>query len=85
MYFVNIGSRVSFDKGKGSLSLNYNDIFNTMKFRFDGSSPYVQEGEFNWESNTIYLGVTYQFGNTKYNAKSRKTREDNEKTGGGFM
>ena len=85
MYFVNIGSRISFDEGKGSLSLNYNDIFNTMKFRFDGSSPYVQEGEFNWESNTIYLGVTYQFGSTKYNAKSRKQREDNEKTGGGFM
>lgn len=85
MYFVNIGSRVSFDEGKGSLSLNYNDIFNTMKFRFDGSSPYVQEGEFNWESNTIYLGVTYRFGSTKYNAKSRKKREDNEKTGGGFM
>ena len=85
MYFVNIGSRVSFDKGKGSLSLNYNDIFNTMKFRFDGSSPYVQEGEFNWESNTIFLGVTYQFGSTKYNAKSRKKREDNEKSGGGFM
>ena len=85
MYFVNIGSRVSFDKGKGSLSLNYNDIFNTMKFRFDGSSPYEQEGEFNWESNTIFLGVTYQFGSTKYNAKSRKKREDNEKSGGGFM
>jgi outer membrane receptor protein involved in Fe transport len=85
MYFMNIGSRVSFDKGKGSLSLNYNDIFNTMKFRFDGSSPYVQEGEFNWESNTIYLGFTYRFGNTKYDAKSRKKREDNEKSGGGFM
>ena len=85
MYFVNIGSRVSFLDGKGSVSLNYNDIFNTMKFGFDGSSPYVQEGEFNWESNTIYLGVTYRFGSTKYSAKSRKNRANDEKSGGGFM
>ena len=85
MYFVNIGSRFSFDDGKGSISLNYNDIFNTMKFRFDGTSPYVQEGEFNWESNTIYLGLTYRFGSTKYSAKSRKNRSDDEKSGGGFL
>ena len=85
MYFVNIGSRVSFLDGKGSVSLNYNDILNTMKFGFDGSSPYIQEGEFNWESNTIYLGLTYRFGNTKYSAKSRKNRANNEKSGGGFM
>ncbi len=85
MYFVNIGSRLSFDKGKGSISLNYNDIFNTMKFRFDGTSPYVQEGEFNWESNTIYLGLTYRFGSTKYSAKSRKNRSNDEKSGGGFL
>ncbi len=85
MYFVNVGSRFSFDEGKGSISLNYNDIFNTMKFRFDGTSPYVQEGEFNWESNTIYLGLTYRFGSTKYSAKSRKNRSDDEKSGGGFL
>ena len=85
MYFVNVGSRFSFDEGRGSISLNYNDIFNTMKFRFDGTSPYVQEGEFNWESNTIYLGLTYRFGSTKYSAKSRKNRSDDEKSGGGFL
>ena len=85
MYFINIGSRVSFLDGKGSVSLNYNDILNTMKFGFDGSSPYIQEGEFNWESNTIYLGLTYRFGNTKYSAKSRKNRSNDEKSSGGFM
>ena len=54
-YYLNIGSRVSFAKGKGSISLNYNDVFNTMKFRFKGTKPYIQEGEFNWESNTCLL------------------------------
>ena len=84
-YYLNIGSRVSFAKGKGSISLNYNDVFNTMKFRFKGAKPYVQEGEFNWESNTVYLGINYRFGSTKYSAKSRKNRTSDEKAGTSFL
>ena len=84
-YYLNIGSRVSFAKGKGSISLNYNDVFNTMKFRFKGTKPYVQEGEFNWESNTVYLGINYRFGSTKYSAKSRKNRTSDEKAGTSFL
>ena len=85
MFYVNIGSRISFAKGKGSLSLNYNDIFNTMKFRFKGTKPYVQEGEFNWESNTVYLGINYRFGSTQFGAKSRKKRANDEKEGTSFL
>lgn len=85
MFYVNIGSRISFAKGKGSVSLNYNDIFNTMKFRFKGSKPYVQEGEFNWESNTVYLGMNYRFGSTQFSAKSRKKRANDEKEGTSFL
>ena len=84
-YYLNVGSRVSFAKGKGSISLNYNDVFNTMKFRFKGAKPYVQEGEFNWESNTVYLGINYRFGSTKYSAKSRKNRTSDEKAGTSFL
>jgi len=84
-YYLNIGSRVSFAKGKGSISLNYNDVFNTMKFRFKGTKPYIQEGEFNWESNTVYLGIIYRFGSTKYSAKSRKNRTNDEKAGTSFL
>ena len=85
MFYVNIGSRISFAKGKGSVSLNYNDIFNTMKFRFKGTKPYVQEGEFNWESNTVYLGINYRFGSTQFSAKSRKKRANDEKEGTSFL
>ena len=85
MFYVNIGSRVSFAKGKGSVSLNYNDIFNTMRFQFKGTKPYVQQGEFNWESNTVYLGINYRFGSTKYSAKSRKNRTNNEKESTSFL
>jgi len=84
-YYLNVGSRVSFAKGKGSISLNYNDVFNTMKFRFRGAKPYVQEGEFNWESNTVYLGINFRFGSTKYSAKSRKNRTSDEKAGTSFL
>jgi outer membrane receptor protein involved in Fe transport len=83
MYFVNIGARYSLWDGKGTFSINYNDIFDTMKFGFEGELPYAQTGEFNWESNTIYVGLSYRFGGGKYRAKSRKNRDDDVKSGGG--
>ena len=83
MYFVNIGARYSLWDGRGTFSVNYNDIFDTMKFAFEGESPYRQTGEFNWESNTVNVSLAYRFGGGKYRAKSRKRRDDNEKSGGG--
>jgi outer membrane receptor protein involved in Fe transport len=83
MYFVNIGARYNLWEGRGTFSINYNDIFDTMKFGFEGELPYTQTGEFNWESNTIYVGLSYRFGGGKYRAKSRKNRDDDIKSGGG--
>ena len=83
MYFVNVGARYTLFDGRGTFSVNYNDIFDTMKFAFNGELPYEQVGEFNWESNTIYVGLSYRFGGGKYSAKKRKKRDDNEKSGGG--
>ncbi len=83
MYFVNVGARYSLWDGKGTFSINYNDIFDTMKFAFDGDSPYRQTGEFNWESNTVNVNLSYRFGGGKYSAKSRKRRDNDEKSGGG--
>ncbi len=83
MYFVNLGARLNFAKGKGTFSVNYNDVFNTMKFAFEATRPSVREGEFRWESNTISANVSYRFGGGKYRAKSRKNRDKNEKQGGG--
>ncbi len=85
MYFINLGARVSFAQGKGSFSLNYNDILDSMEFAFNGRRPFVQVGGFNWESNTIQGSLTYRFGGGKYRAKSRKDRDKNEKSGGGFL
>jgi len=85
MYFVNIGARHSFAQGKGSVSLNYNDIFNTMRFAFDGERPFKQKGQFNWESQTVNVAISYRFGSGKNRASKRKRRDSNTKQDGGGM
>ncbi|MDG3583902.1 TonB-dependent receptor domain-containing protein [Galbibacter pacificus] len=85
MYFVNTGARYSFAGGKGTFSLNFNDIFNTMQFSFEGQRPYEQNGTFNWESRTIFAGLSYRFGSGKNRKVQRKQRDSNTKEGGGIM
>lgn len=85
MYFVNLGMRYSFLNRRASLSLNYNDVFNTMRAKFIGERPFAQTGKFNWESNVIQLGFSYRFGGGKNRAKSRRKRNKDEKQGGGFF
>ncbi|MCV6628735.1 MAG: TonB-dependent receptor [Flavobacteriaceae bacterium] len=85
MYFVNLGARYSFAKGKGTIAFNFNDVFDTMKFGFDTELPSPAVGEFRWESRTITANLSYRFGSGKYRAKSRKQRDKNEKQGGGLF
>lgn len=85
MYMVNLGARYNVMNGQGTISINYNDIFDTMKFSFEGELPYTQVGEFNFESNTVYVGLSYRFGGGKYRAKSRKRRDNDEKSGSGGL
>jgi hypothetical protein len=85
MHFVNLGMRYSFLEGKASFSFNYNDVFNTMKASLEANTPYRQKAEFNWESNTWNIGFNYRFGGGKYRAKSRKNRDNDEKSGGGIF
>ena len=85
MYFMNLGARLNVLKGKGAVNLGFNDVFNTMKFRFSARKPFPSVGEFNWESRTVQLGFNYRFGSSKYQAKSRRQRENDEKNGSGGM
>jgi len=39
IYFVNVGARYSLWEDRGTFSLNYNDIFDTMKIWFRWSEP----------------------------------------------
>ena len=54
-----------------------------MKFKFEGDRPFPSTGQFNWESNTWNIALSYRFGGGKYKALQRKNRDNNEKSGGG--
>ncbi|AVR45845.1 TonB-dependent receptor [Christiangramia fulva] len=86
MYFVNAGARYSFLKDdKATLSLNFNDIFNTQEFNVTGGRPFDQVGRFKGETQTVYLGFSYRFGGSKFKAVKRKNRDDNDAGGGGLF
>ncbi len=85
MYKMDIGSRYTLLDSKMNISLRFNDVFNTMKYAFDTMYPYPQAGQFTWESQTVYLGLTYNFGGAKIKNLERKQREDNTNKGGGGM
>ena len=87
MSMVNLGMRYNFlEDDRATFSLNFNDIFDTMFFDFESDRPFTQEGNFNWESRTIFAGLSYRFGGGKYRAKSRKRRDNDEKSdSGGFI
>lgn len=85
MLMVNLGMRYNFMEGRADFSLSYNDIFDTMFAQFNGQRPFVQRGQFNWESQQISGRLSYRFGGGKYRAKSRKRRDNDEKEGGGIF
>ncbi|MFV9550583.1 outer membrane beta-barrel protein [Algibacter sp. PT7-4] len=87
MFMLNTGMRYSFlEDNRATLSFNYSDILDTMKFEFEGSTPFPSVGAFNWESNTWNIALSYRFGGGKYRALKRKQRDNNTKSsGGGFM
>lgn len=85
MYKMDVGSRYTLLDNKMNLSLRFNDVFNTMKYAFDTNYPYPQSGQFSWESQTVYFGLTYNFGGGKIKNLQRKQREDNTNKGGGGM
>jgi outer membrane receptor protein involved in Fe transport len=82
MWMVNTGASLKVLDGKGSINFRVNDIFRGMKFAFNATTPFVQNGRFNWESRTAYLGFNYRFGSGKNKAKQRRSRDNNTKEGG---
>lgn len=85
MYRIDLGATYNVLKGKGTITARLNDMFETMRFAFDGSIPYRQQGAFYWESQTVYVGFNYMFGGGKNKALARKQRDANEVQSGGGM
>lgn len=85
MWMINTGASYKVLDGKGSFTFRVNDIFNSMKFKFNSTSPFTQSGQFQGENQSAYIGFNYRFGGGKNRAKSRRNRDNNEKKGGGFL
>lgn len=86
MYFVNLGMRYSFLKeNRATFSLNFNNVLDTQKINILSERPFRQTVDFRPEFKTIFAGLSYRFGGGKYRAKSRKQRDNDEKSGGGLM
>ncbi|MEZ4787758.1 MAG: TonB-dependent receptor [Flavobacterium haoranii] len=85
MYKMDVGASYNFAKGKGTITARFNDVFDNMRFAFDGGIPYRQYGAFYWENQTVYLGLNYRFGGGKNRALSRKQRDLNETQSSGGM
>jgi outer membrane receptor protein involved in Fe transport len=83
MWKMDIGTSYTILKGNGTVSARFSDVFNTMRFAFDNDKPYKTNGQFNWESQTVYVGFNYRFGSGKNKAIERKQRDKNETQGGG--
>lgn len=85
MWMINTGASWQIFDNKGTINLRVNDLFKGMKFAFNSSSPFIQNGKFHWESQTAYIGFNYKFGQGKNKAKQRRQRDDNIKeSGAGF-
>ncbi|MBC7846380.1 MAG: TonB-dependent receptor [Flavobacterium sp.] len=83
MWKADAGSSLTVLKGNGTITARVSDVFNSMHFAFERSEPKTSKGQFNWESQTAYIGFNYRFGSGKNKAIERKTRENNEIQGGG--
>lgn len=82
-YFINTGVRYNVMQGNATISFNVNDVFNTQKAKFETTRPYPMRGEFNWDSQTWQVGLSYRFGGVNNRALSRKQRDKGETQGGG--
>lgn len=84
-YFLNTGFRYSFLKDKATLSVNFNDIFNTNENRITTDRPIPQSAYFKPDTQQVNIGFTYRFGGGKNAALQRKQRDDNTAKGGGMF
>ncbi|MHC5202635.1 TonB-dependent receptor [Myroides sp. LJL119] len=88
MYKIDFGARYSLLDNKLSISARFNDMFNTMKYGYTSQYPFASQGEFTWNSRSVYIGVNYSFGAGKARAMQRKARENasqQQSSGGGLF
>lgn len=82
MFLTNLGSSYKIFNDKGTLTLGVSDLFNTFRAKFNIENPIEQKGVFNWESQKVTLGFTYNFG-SQFKEKEKRDRPKHGESGGG--
>jgi iron complex outermembrane recepter protein len=81
LYGINVGFRREVLKGKGTLSINVTDIFNTRRFIVEiEDQNFSQRRVFDWETRIATLAFTYRFGGI--NDKKSENGRSNGEMGG---
>ena len=62
MWRMDLGARYTFMDGKATLSARVSDIFKTFHAEAHIDNPVPGIGKFHWESHTLYVGFSYNFG-----------------------
>lgn len=76
---VDAGIRQEIWKGKASLGLNVNDIFNTRKMIIHNTGDgYVSDVTRTRESRVAMINFSYRFGSAEYNAKRKNQKNQNQ-------
>ena len=75
---LNIALKKDFFDKKASIGLNFNDIFNTLKFNINLKDPdYTETFSRKRESRNVFLTFTYRFGQSE-KSRDRKRKRDND-------
>lgn len=86
MYAADAALKAPVLKGKGTISVSLNDIFNTRRFAFYSAGPgFAQDFTFKRETRILFVGFTYRFGNAKPMQNKQPRRQMNENNGDGDM
>lgn len=78
---MDLSTRLDLLKGKGSLTVRFNDIFSTFYARFSQELPNYSQGSYKWESQSININFSYRFGSDKAKTLERKERGGGSKGG----
>jgi outer membrane receptor protein involved in Fe transport len=77
-YAVNAGLKKDFLKGKLTGTISVNDIFKTMHFGMKiDTKDQVGTMYHRWQSQTIFVGLTYKFGKNNKNGKKKPNENGN--------
>ncbi len=83
MWRMDLGARYTFMNGKATFTARVSDIFKTFHAEAHVENPSKGIGKFNWESQTLYVGFSYNFGG---DVRKRDVQKDNQQQapGGGI-